>query len=129
MQQAKIEDALTAALKHLEESISAHARNDENAMTSALWLASSEAEYVVFLLSFTQSDKGEVNPSKLGSSPKQPMEPEPILTHAQQLLKSAKTNAQAGDHGKSYEEAWTARNLLLTVQELLEKKRRQRGKR
>jgi len=129
MQQDKIEAALTTALKHLEESVSAHARNDEHTMTNSLWLASSEAEYAVFLLSFTQSDKGEVNPLKLDSSPKQPFEPRLILTHAQQLLKSAKANAHVGEYRRSYEEAWAARNLLIKAQELLDKKRRERGKR
>jgi len=123
MQQDKIEAALTAALKHIEEAINAHARNDEKAMSNSLWSTSAETEYAVFLLSLLQSDKS--NPTlKQAPSGKQPTEPESILTSAQQLLRSAKEKVQAGEYMKGYEGAWTARNMLLKLQEWLEKKRK-----
>jgi len=123
MQRDKIEAALTTALKHIEEAINAHTRNDEKAMSNSLWSTSAETEYAVFLLSLLQNDRSNTT-LKQEVSRKQLTEPESILTSAQQLLKSAKENVQAGEHIKGYEEAWTARNLLLKLQESLEKKRR-----
>ena len=121
MQQDKIEAALTAALQHMEEAFNAHARNDEKALSNSLWSTSAETEYAVFLLSLLQSDKLNTT-LKQGVSAKQSTEPEPILSSAQQLLKSAKEKVQAGEHTRGYEEAWTARNLLVKLQESLEKK-------
>jgi len=128
MQQDKIEAALTTASRHMEDSIGAYTHNDEKAMSNSLWLASSEAEYVVFLLSLIQSDNSKTSPSKQGSSTRQSLELQSSLISAQQLLTSAKANVQAGDYKKGYEEAWTARNLLLKVQDLVEKKRKEEGK-
>jgi len=127
MQQDKIEAALTAASKHIEESIGAYARNDEKAMSNSLWTASSEMEYAVFLLSLLQGDNSKT-PSKQSSSTKQSMELQSSLTFTQKLLASAKANVHAGDCKKGYEEAWTARNLLLKVQDFVEKKRKDEGK-
>ncbi len=123
MQQDKIEAALTVALKHMEEAINAHARNDEKAMANSLWSTLAETEYAVFVLSLSQNDRSNTI-LKQGISGKQPTEPESTLTSARQLLKSAKEKAQTGEHVKAYEEAWTARNQLLKLQESLEKKRK-----
>lgn len=123
MQQDKIEAALTAALKHIEEAMNAHASNDEKAMSNSLWSTSAEAEYAVFVLSLLQNDKSHTT-LKQEVSAEQSTEPESILPSAQQLLKSAKEEVQAGDHMRSYEEARTARNLLLKLQSSLEKKRK-----
>ena len=123
MQQDKIEAALTVALKHMEEAINAHARNDEKAMANSLWSTLAETEYAVFVLSLSQNDRSNTI-LKQGISGKQPTEPESTLTSARQLLKSAKEKAQAGEHVKAYEEAWTARNQLLKLQESFEKKRK-----
>lgn len=128
MQQDKIKAALTTALRHMEESISAYAHNDEKAVSNSLWIASSETEYAVFLLSLLQSDNSKTTPSKQGSSTKQSMELQSSLISAQQLLASAKADVQAGDYKKGYEEAWIARNLLLKVQDFVEKKRKEGGK-
>jgi len=128
MQQDKIEAVLTAASRHMEESIGAYARNDQKALSNSLWMASSEAEHAVFLLSLLQDDNSKITPSKQGSSIKQSMELQTSLISAQQLLASAKANAERGDYKKGYEEAWTARNLLLKVQDFVEKKRKVEGK-
>jgi len=121
MQQDKIEAALTTALKHIEEAINAHAGNDEKTMGNSLWTTLAETEYAVFILSLLQSDRSNTT-LKQGTSGKQPTEPESTLTSAQRLLKSAKERVQDGDYVKGYEEAWTARNLLLKLQESLERK-------
>jgi len=128
MQQDKIKTALTAALKHIEESVGAYAHNNEKTMSNSLWTASSEVEYAVFLLSLLQGDNSKITPSKQSSSTKQSLELQSSLAFAQQLLASAKANAEAGDYKKGHEEAWAARNLLLKVQDSVEKKRKQEGK-
>ena len=123
MQQDKIEAALTAALKHIEEAINAHARNDEKTMGNSLWSTSAETEYAVFLLSLLQNHRPNTS-LKQGTSGKQPTEPEWILTSAQQLLRSAKEKMQAEERVEAYEEAWTARDMLLKLKESLERKSR-----
>ena len=128
MQQDKIEAALAEAKKHIEECISAYAHNDEEATSNSLWIASSEAEYAVFLLSLLQSDNSKTTPSRQSSSTKQPLELQSSLTSAQQLLANAEANVQAGDYDKGYEDAWTARNVLLKMQDFVEKKRKEEGK-
>ena len=128
MQQDKIEAALAEAKKHIEESISAYAHNDEKATSNSLWIASSEAEYAVFLLSLLQSDNSKTTPSRQSSSTKQPFELQSSLTSTQQLLANAKANVQARDYKKGYEDSWTARNVLLKMQDFVEKKRKEEGK-
>ena len=128
MQQDKIKAALTAALRHIEESIGACANNNEEAMSNSLWRASSETEYAVFLLSLLKSDNSKITPSKQRSSTKQSLEMESSFASAQQLLASAKANVETADYTKGYEEAWTARDLLLKVQDLVDKKRKEEGK-
>ena len=123
MQQNKIEAALTTALKHVEEAINAHTRNDEKTMSDSLWSALAETEYAVFILSLLQNDRSNAA-LKQGTSGKQSIEPESTLTSAQQLLRSVKEKTQTGEHLKAHEEAWTARNLLLKLQESIEKKRK-----
>jgi len=98
--------------------------NDEKAVVNSLWLASSETEYALFLFSLMHPEESESSPWKQSSQPKQIVEVNPALASAQSLLKEAKSNMKAGATEKAYEEAWTARNLLLKAQEFFEKKRR-----
>jgi len=128
MNRDKIVTALSSALNHLEDSESALSNNDEKAVTDALWSASAETEYAVFLLSLMQGERAESASWKHGSSSKQSIEFKPALTSARELLRNAKEKVEAGNIEKGYEEAWTARNLLLKAQELLEKKRKEAKK-
>ncbi len=129
MQQDKIDAALTAALRHLEDSIKSQANNDEKTMSDHLWWATSEAEYAVFLLAIMQKDRLESASLKHGSLPKYATELLSTLVSAQQLLGSAKQNMHVGNYTQSYEDAWTARNLLFEAQEAIERKQRGTGKR
>jgi len=125
MQKEKTRDAINSALTHLDNSIRALAKNnDEKAVVNSLWLASSETEYALFLFSFMQLEKSESSPWKQSSQSKQVVEMGPALASAQSLLKEAKNNIEAGAIERAYEEAWTARNILLKVQELFDKKRK-----
>jgi hypothetical protein len=125
MHKEKIKDALNSALTHLDNSMQALAKdNDEKAVINSLWLASSETEYALFLFSLMHPEKLESSSWKESSQPKQVVEVSPTLASAQSLLKEAKDNIEAGTTERAYEETWTARNLLLKVQELFEKKRK-----
>ena len=125
MQKEKIKDALNSAITHLDNSMHALAKdNNEKTVVNSLWLASSETEYALFLFSLINPEKSETSPWKQSSQPKQVVEVGPALASAQSLLKEAKNNLEAGTIEKAYEETWTARNLLLKVQELFEKKRK-----
>lgn len=129
MSREKVESALSAALKYLGDSLRAMSNNgDEKTIADSLWSASAETEYAVFLLSLTQRDKTEGASWKHGSSSKQPIEFKPALTSAQELLQTARANVGADNLEKAYEETWTARNLLLKAQELLEKRRKEAKK-
>jgi len=99
--------------------------NDEKVAVNSLWLASSEAEYALFLFSPMHSEKSESSPRKHGSEPpKQVVEVDSALASAQSLLKESQNNMKADATEKAYEELWAARNLLLKVQEFFEKKRK-----
>jgi len=124
MHRNKIEAALTIAINHLEDSLRTLPNtNDEKALSDSLWSTSAETEYAVFLLSLTQGDRSESASWKHGSSSKQITELKPALASALELLRSAKSRVEAGNMEKGYQEAWTARSLLLKTQELLEKRR------
>jgi len=125
MQKEKTTEAINSALTHLGNSMQALAKNnDEKAVVNSLWLASSETEYALFLLSFVHQEKSESSHWKQSSQPKLVVEVGPALASAQSLLQEAKSNMEAGATERAYEEAWTARNLLLKIQELFEKKRK-----
>jgi len=125
MYREKIADAINSALSHIENSRRALAKNtDEKLVANSLWLASSETEYALFLLSMMNSECSESSPWKHSSQPKQSVEAGPALASALSLLKEAKINIEAGVTEKACEEVWTARNMLLKVQELSEKKRK-----
>jgi len=125
MQKEKIKDALNSAVTHLDDSMRILAKdNDEKAVVNSLWLASSETEYALFLFSLMHPEKQGSPLWKESSQLKQVVEVSPALASAQSLLKEAKNNFEAGATEKAYEETWTARNLLLKVQEIFEKKRK-----
>jgi len=125
MQKEKIREAINSAITHLDDSMRTLTKNnDEKAVANSLWHASSETEYALFLLSLIHHEKSESSPWKQSSQPKQVVEVSPALASAQSLLKEARNNLEAGATEKAYEEAWTARNLLLKAQELFEKKQK-----
>jgi hypothetical protein len=126
MYKDKARNAIDSAVTHLDDSIRALTKNnDEKAYSDSLWLASSENEYALFLFSLMLPEKSEtLLPRKESSQPKQLIEAAPALASANSLLKESKSNIEAGATQKAYEKAWTARNLLLKVQELFEKKRK-----
>lgn len=125
MHKEKIKEALNSAVTYLDDSIRVLAKeNDEKAAINSLWLASSETEYALFLFSLMHPEKVGSSSWKQSSQTKQVVEVGPALASAQSLLKEAKNNMEAGTTEGAYEETWTARSLLLKVQEFFEKKRK-----
>jgi len=125
MQKEKIKESINSALAYLENSMQGLAKNnDEKAVVDSLWLASSEAEYALFLFSLMHPERLESSPSKHSSELKQVVEVDSALNSAQSLLKESKNNMVADATEKAYEKVWAAKKLLLKVQELFEKKRK-----
>jgi len=125
MHKEKIQDAINSAVTHLDDSMRALAKNnDEKAAVNSLWLASSETEYALFLFSLMHREKSGSSTWKPSSQGRQIVEVDQALALAQSLLKEAKSNIGANATEKAYEEAWAAKDMLLKVQELFEKKRR-----
>lgn len=130
MHRDKIQAALSKALTRLDEAINAMTTgdSDEKALADSLWTASAETEYAVFLLTLMKGDRTESAPSKCTSLTKQPIELDIALANARNLLQDAGTRVEEGSSERAYETAWSARNLLLKVQEQLEKKRKETKK-
>lgn len=125
MHQEKIVVSLTSAINHLENLLRTWANNkDEKAFANFVWLAAAETEYALFLFSLAHKDKSGSPSWKHASTPKQSVEVQPALVSAQDFLKRAKDLMEAGDSVRAREETWTARNILLRVEELLEKERK-----
>jgi len=125
MHKEKIKEAINSAITHLDDTQQILAKdNDEKTVINSLWLASSETEYALFLFSLMHPEEAESSSWKQSSQPKQVIEAAPTLASAQSLLKEAKNDIETGVTERAYEETWTARNLLLKVQELFEKKRK-----
>jgi len=124
MHRDKIEEALSKALSLLEEAVSMMTAKVGNgkALEDALWAASAETEYVVFLLVLGLGERPEDVSTKRSSTAKQSMELDDALTSAKEFLRSAKARVEGDRFEESYEAAWSARNLLLKAQELLKKK-------
>lgn len=125
MRREKIVASIISALDQLENSLQTLAKNnDEEAFSNFIWPAAAETEYALFLLSLTRQDESDSSPRKQSYTPKQHVEVKPALVSARGLLRRAKDSVEAGDFVRAYEETWTARNMLLRVEELLEKKRK-----
>jgi len=125
MHREKITGAINTAMNHLKDFMrTLEKNNNDEAVANSLWLASSEIEYALMLSSLMHPNESESFPWKHGSQPKQVVEVRLTIVLVKELLEAAKNNFEAGATEKAYEEAWMARNLLLKVQELFEKKRK-----
>jgi len=128
MHREKIVTSLTSAMDHLKDSLQTLTKNyNEKAFANSVWVAAAEIEYVLFLFSIIHQEESSSSSWKHESTSKQVVELQPAFVSAQDLLKRAKDSMEAGDSVKAYEETRMARNLLLRVEELLEKKRKSGG--
>ena len=122
MTQEKIATAIISAMGSLNSSIEAYGKKDEKQMTGFVWRAVAELEYALFFLSIQHQGEIETSSWKMSSQSKE-FEVEPALSSAKNLLKGAKSSVEANDFLEAYKKTWLARNHLLKVQEVLEKKR------
>jgi sirohydrochlorin ferrochelatase len=128
MHREKIVASITSATIHLENALQTLTKKtEEKTFANSLWLAAAETEYALFLFSLTRQDESGSSSSKHETTSKQTVEIQPALVSAQDLLKRVKDSMEAGDLVRAYEETWTARNTLLKIEDLLEKKRKSSG--
>jgi hypothetical protein len=127
MKQENIFGAITSAIAYLEDSMEALAKKDEKKVAHFAWRAASDLEYALFLFSLMHQDETESSSWKLNPHTKQ-LEIGPLLISAQDLLKEAKDDFEAGELHKAHKKTWMVRGHLLWVHDFLEKKRRKSEK-
>jgi len=120
----KILKSLKSATTHLENSMQALNKKDENAFAESLWHLAAELEYVLFLFSITFQN--ENNLSKWKPNPEQKnAETGLVLVEVQNLLDEAEKRMMNGKSLDAYKGTYIARHYILRVQEELAKKKRE----
>lgn len=125
MKQEKIAESTLSAANHLEDSLGALAKNDEEKLESHVWEASADLEYALFLFSLVHQDEGESSSWKAISHSRQ-VETGATLSSVQNLLRKAKSKMESGKLLDAHKMIWKARGHLLRIQGAFEKKRRKR---
>jgi hypothetical protein len=117
----KISQSLKSATTHLENSILALNKKDEDSFADSLWHVAAELEYTLFLFSITFQNEKDTSNWKPNPEPK--IEAGSTLMDAQNLLKEAEkfVNEKLLD---AYKSAYVARHYILKVQEDLSRKKR-----
>jgi hypothetical protein len=117
----KISQSLKSATTHLENSILALNKKDEDSFADSLWHVAAELEYTLFLFSITFQNEKDTSNWKPNPEPK--IEAGSTLMDAQNLLKEAEkfVNEKLLD---AYKSAYIARHYILKVQEDLSRKKR-----
>lgn len=119
----KITKAILAAMEHLENSRKSITENNESMLANQVWKTSAEVEYALFLFSILQQNQHQSHSWKVDLKSKQ-LEVAPVIASTQELLKKAKTSFENGDFLEAHKTIWIARDYLLKVQNVLEKKRK-----
>ena len=118
----KILNGLKSATTHLENSMLALNKKDEDLFAGSLWHVAAELEYTLFLFSITSQNERDLSKWRPNHEPK--IETGSILMEVQNLLNEAEkfvTNEKLLD---AYKSAYIARHYVLKVQEDLAKKKR-----
>jgi len=119
----KILNALKLATNHLENSMLAFNKKDENLFADSLWHTAAELEYTLFLLSMKFSDESDLSKWKPNPELKK-VETSSMLAEAKDLLNKAETYMANEKSMDVYKSAYVARHYILKVQEDLAKKKR-----
>jgi len=119
----KVSNALKSAATHLENSISALNKKDENSFADSLWRVAAELEYALFLFSITFPDESSLSSGKRKPEPKK-IEAGSVLVEVENLLKEAERFVVDKRLLDAYKTAYVARHHILNVQEDLAKKKR-----
>jgi len=123
--QDKILTALKTAKNHLENSMTAKTKNNEELFKNAIWHAAAELEYALFFFSMifeneSQRQKWKANP-KLKKADLNSM-----LNKTQELLNEAEK--LVGENMlEAYKNAYLARHYMLKIQGDLAKKKREKS--
>jgi len=120
----KISNALKSATTHLEYSIMALNRKDDNSFADSLWHTAAELEYMLFLLSIKFSNESDLSRWKPNPELKK-IETDSMLLNARDLLNEAKRYVADEKLMDTYKNAYIARHYVLKVQEDLAKKKRE----
>jgi hypothetical protein len=119
----KILRGLKSVTTHLENSMLALNKKDEDSFAGSLWHVAAELEYTLFLFSIAFQNERDLSKWKPNPEPK--IETVSMLINVQNLLNEAEkfvVNAKLLD---AYKNAYIARHYILKVQEDLAKKKRQ----
>jgi len=117
----KVSNALKSAVAHLENSVLALNKKDENLFADSLWHVASELEYALFLFSIMFPDENSLSSWKRKSELK--IEVGSMLVEVKNLLNEAKKFVADGRLLDAYRSAYIARHYMLKVQEDLAKKK------
>jgi hypothetical protein len=118
----KIEKAVASALAYLTDAVDAEAKGDEDKVMQLTWRAASDLEYRLFLFALKSLKETRSSSWRLPASKQ--LEIELILASAQDLLKKAANNFEAGNQKEAYKKMWIARGQLLRIHDFFEKKRK-----
>jgi hypothetical protein len=121
----KILKALKSAITHLDNSILAMDKKEDNSLLEDnVWHAAAELEYVLFLFSITVQN--EIDKSKWKLNPKlKKVEVGPTLVTVQDLLNEAEKCIKNEKLLDAYKSAYIARHYMLKVQKDFVKKKRE----
>jgi hypothetical protein len=123
----KIEEKMLRSLKsavmYLESSTLAFDKRDEGLLEDNVWHVAAELEYALFLLSITTKSENGVPESRSNRRSKE-VDVGSTLIDMKSLLNKTQEFVLGGRLEEAYESAYAARNSVLTIKEILAKKRR-----
>lgn len=120
----KILKALKLAITHLDNSVQAMDKRDENSLADGIWHVGAELEYALFL--FSIAAQGEIDTSKWKLNPKlKKVELGSTLVAVQDLLSEAEKCMRNKKLPDAYKGACIARDWILKIQKDFAKKKRE----
>jgi hypothetical protein len=120
----KILKALKSAIAHLDNSMLAMDKKEDNSLADSVWHVAAELEYALFLFSITVQN--EIDKSKWKLNPKlKKAEVGPTLVAVQNLLNGAEKCMTSEKLSDAYKSAYIARHYILKVQKDFAKKKRE----
>lgn len=122
MQKQKISKSIASALAYLKEAADPKGKENEKMISMQIWRASSNLEYALFLFSIIEPRGNTYSSWKPTSKEQQTIEI--LLPTAIEALKEATNYFKNGNIREAYKTTWKAKNQLLQIQDLLEKKER-----